>query len=273
MLSFPNAKINLGLSVTGKRLDGFHNIETIMVPIGLCDVLEIIEAKAFHFSFATSGLEIKGDENKNLVVKAWNLLRGRFDLPPVKIHLHKAIPMGAGLGGGSSDAAFLIENINALFDLKISLGQMEEITLELGSDCPFFIGNKAVLAKGRGEVFGDIEMDLGLYHIIIVKPEIHVETAVAYGQVTPVHKSISLNEIVKMPMNQWKGLLTNDFEKPVFDQYPKIRIIKEKSYEMGAVYTSMSGSGSAVFGLFEEVKELSPLFPDCFVWTGNFLSP
>ncbi|NOX47919.1 MAG: 4-(cytidine 5'-diphospho)-2-C-methyl-D-erythritol kinase, partial [Chlorobi bacterium] len=269
MLSFPNAKINLGLSITGKRLDGFHNIETIMVPIGLCDVLEIIEAKAFHFSFATSGLEIKGDENQNLVVKAWNLLQVRFDLPPVKIHLHKAIPMGAGLGGGSSDAAFLIKNINTLFGLKLSVEQMEAFALELGSDCPFFIRDKPVLATGRGELFEDIELDLGLYHIIIVKPEIHMETSAAYGQVTPVQKSISLKEIMKIPISRWKGLLINDFEKPVFEKHPAIRSIKDPLYEMGAVYVSMSGSGSAVFGLFREIPKTDSMFPDCFIWSGE----
>ena len=269
MLSFPNAKVNLGLSVIEKRSDGFHDIETVMFPIGLCDVLEVIKSPDAQFSFTTSGMKIKGDKNHNLVVKAWNLLRESFDLPAVKIHLHKVIPMGAGLGGGSSDAAFLIKNINTLFDLNLSVGQMEAFALELGSDCPFFIQDKPVLAMGRGEVFEDFKLDLSSYHIVVVRPEIHVDTATAYGQITLGHKEILLKEMMKMPVNKWKGLLTNDFENPVFERYPKIQAIKEKLYEMGAVYASMSGSGSAVFGLFKNIPENITGFSDCFVWKGK----
>jgi 4-diphosphocytidyl-2-C-methyl-D-erythritol kinase len=272
MLSFPNAKINLGLSVIEKRSDGFHNIETVMLPIGLCDILEVIISPDAQFSFTTSGLKIKSDGNQNLVVKAWRLLMERFDLPPVKIHLHKVIPMGAGLGGGSSDAAFLIKSINTLFDLKLTVVQMEAFALELGSDCPFFVQDKPVLAKGRGELFEDIEMALGSYSIVVVKPEIHVDTATAYAQIIPAHKSIALKGILKMPVIKWRGLLINDFEKPVFEQYPKIGNIKEKLYEMGADYASMSGSGSAVFGLFSDFPDIRSKFPDCFVWKGKFVS-
>ena len=272
MLCFPNAKINLGLSVVEKRPDGFHDIETAMFPIGLCDVLEVIKAPDTRFSFTTSGIEIKGDKNQNLVIKAWQLLKEGFDLPAVKIHLHKAIPMGAGLGGGSSDAAFLIKTVNTLFGLKLRVKQMEAFALELGSDCPFFIKDKSVLAMGRGEVFEDFELDLGMVYIMVVKPKIHVDTAIAYGHIAPVHKDVLLKEILKLPVNRWKGLLINDFENPVFEQHLKIRDIKEKLYKMGAVYASMSGSGSAVFGFFENNPENLSGFSDCFVWKGKFLN-
>ncbi len=272
MLSFPNAKINLGLSVTEKRPDGFHNIETLMIPIGLCDVIEVIAAPETQFSFTTSGLKINGKTNQNLVIKAWDILRDKFQLPPVKIHLHKVIPMGAGLGGGSADAAFLIKNINLLFNLKLSIKEMQSIALELGSDCPFFIENKPVIARSRGELFEEVKLDLKCFKIVIVKPDFHIDTAYAYSQITPSLKASPLKEKIEMPIDSWKGLLTNDFEKPVFEQIPSIRKIKEKLYKMGATYTSMSGSGSAVFGLFREVPDISPMFPDCFVWgcTTNF---
>lgn len=269
MLSFPNAKINLGLSVTEKRTDGFHNIETVMIPIGLCDVLEVIVAPDDQVSFTTSGLKINGDENQNLVLKAWNILQKKFGLPAVKIYLHKVIPMGAGLGGGSADAAFLIKSVNMLFNLKLSVKQMEIFALELGSDCPFFIENKPVIAKGRGELFESVEMDLGSYHIVVVKPTIHVDTAAAYTHINPSQKAIPMKNVLKMQLNNWKGFLINDFEKPVFEKYSTINIIKDDLYEMGAVYASMSGSGSAVFGLFKDVPGVRNKFPDCFVWSGK----
>ena len=269
MLLFPNAKINLGLSVTEKRTDGFHNIETVMVPIGLCDVLELIVAPDGQFLFSTSGLKINGDQNQNLVMKAWDMLRIKFQLPSVKIHLHKVIPLGAGLAGGSADAAFLIKGVNDLFNLNLSIEQMEAFTLELGSDCPFFIRNKPVFAKGRGEVFEDIEMDLGSYHIIVVKPEFRIDTAAAYSNIIPKQKAVSSFEVLKMNVSSWKDYLTNDFEKLVFEQHPQISSIKEDLFKMGAVYTSLSGSGSAVFGLFKDVPDVRTKFPDCFVWSGK----
>lgn len=267
MLSFPNAKINLGLSVTEKRIDGFHNIETVIVPIGLCDILEVIVSPDAQFSFTTSGLKIKGNEAQNLVIQAWHKLRDKFQLSAIKIYLHKVIPMGAGLGGGSSDAAFLIKSVNKLFNLNLSVEQMESIALELGSDCPFFIENKQVLAKGRGEVFEDIEMDLSSKYIVIAKPKIHVDTAAAYSQIFPAQKAIPIKEIIEMPFGGWKKLLINDFEKPVFGKYPFIQSIKDDLNEMGAVYASMSGSGSAVFGLFDDVPDFRTKFLDCFLWS------
>ncbi len=272
MLSFPNSKINLGLSVTEKRNDGFHNIETLMIPIGLCDVLEVIVSPDVKFSFTTSGLKINGKTNQNLVIKAWDMLRDKFQLPPVKIHLHKVIPMGAGLGGGSADAAFLIKGVNELFNLNLSIEQMQAFALELGSDCPFFIENKPVIARGRGELFEEVKLDLKRFRIVIAKPDFHIDTADAYSQIIPSIKATSLKEIIEMPIDTWKGLLTNDFEKPVFEQFPSIKNIKEELYKMGAIYTSMSGSGSAVFGIFKDVPDISPMFPDCFVWgcTTNF---
>ena len=269
MISFPNSKINLGLSVTEKRPDGFHNLETLMMPTGLCDVLEVIVSPDAKFLFTTSGLKINSEKTQNLVIKAWDMLRDKFQLPPVKIHLHKVVPMGAGLGGGSSDAAFTIKNINSLFNLKLSKKEMQAFALELGSDCPFFIENKAVIARGRGELFEKVKLDLKGFKIVIVKPDFHIDTADAYSQIITSFKATPLKEIIEMPIDIWKGLLTNDFEKPVFEQFPSIKNIKEELYKMGATYTSMSGSGSAVFGLFKDVPDIGSGFPDCFVWTGK----
>ncbi|RLD57118.1 MAG: 4-(cytidine 5'-diphospho)-2-C-methyl-D-erythritol kinase [Bacteroidetes bacterium] len=269
MLSFPNSKINLGLSVTEKRSDGFHDIESLMMPVGLCDILEVIISPDTQFSFTTSGLKINGGNNQNLVIKAWQLLRDKFNLPAVRIHLHKVVPMGAGLGGGSSDAAFLIKNINSLFNIGLTIKQMQGFALELGSDCPFFIENKPVIARGRGEVFEDVKLNLKHFNIVIIKPDFHIDTSVAYSQIIPTHKAFPVKDIIGMPVNKWKGYLINDFEKPVFEQFPSIRKIKEQLYKMGATYTSMSGSGSSVFGLFRDVPDINPKFPDCFVWTGE----
>lgn len=269
MILFPHSKINLGLSVIQKRHDGFHNIETMMIPIGLADILEVIVAPNGKFGFTTSGLKIGGSRDENLVVKAWYLLEEKFSLPAVRIHLHKVIPMGAGLGGGSADAAFLIKSLNTLFKLELNTKQLMEIALELGSDCPFFIENKMALAKGRGELFEDFELNLSSLIVVIVKPDLHINTAHAYSQITPTSKKSSLSEVLNLPMNRWREVLFNDFEKPVFLQYPSIQLIKEEMYKMGAEYTAMSGSGSAVFGLFKKIPDMNSKFSDCFVWIGK----
>ena len=260
MISFPNAKINLGLNVVGKRPDGYHNLETIFYPIQLKDVLEI--KKSAEFDFQCSGLKIDGDAQNNLVVKAFRLLQRDFNLSPVKIHLHKVIPFGAGLGGGSSDAAFMLKMLNELFELNLSIQKLEKYAASLGADCPFFIQNKTVYAQGIGDQFSAVDLDLNGYSVAIVKPPFSVSTAQAYGNIIPKPSSISLKILNSIPVKDWKDSVLNDFEEPVFKIYPAIAEIKESLYKSGAIYSSMSGSGSAVLGLFRHLPtNLESLFP------------
>ena len=263
MLVFPNAKVNLGLHILRKQPDGFHDIETCMYPIPWCDALEI--SKADTFSFKTTGLSIEGNLEGNLVVKAYELLKKEFDLAPVKIHLHKIIPMGAGLGGGSSDGAFTIKTLNALFELDMSPAQMRTYAAQLGSDCAFFIDNVASIATGRGELLQPIDFTLDGLNIVLVKPEIHISTAEAYAKVTPKGTEGVLEEIV-MDAERWRNELVNDFEKSVFPLDNQFREIKTKLYESGAFYASMSGSGSTLFGIFEE-EDLNFSFENCEIKT------
>lgn len=266
MIVFPNAKINLGLHVTEKRPDGFHNIETAFYPVpGLCDALEIIPSDRQGVEFTTSGLPIPGDPAGNLILKAYHLLLsvipypvsgirypGSGKLPPAsRIHLHKVIPAGAGLGGGSSDAAFTLKLLNDLQGLNLSVFQLHDLAKRLGSDCAFFIENKPVFATGRGDQFEPIHLDLTGYRIEIIVPQIHVSTPEAYSMVTPRKPDQSLKDIIQLPVEQWKEKIVNDFEKPVMKKYPVIREAREEMYNRGAVYAAMSGSGSAVFGLFK----------------------
>lgn len=266
MVQFPNAKINLGLSVTERRPDGYHNLETVFYPVPLCDVLEVIRGETF--SFRATGLTIEGPEEENLVVRAWRLLQKRFGLPPVVVRLHKVIPSGAGLGGGSSDAAFMLKMVSDLFGLNLPQKELEAEASKLGADCPFFIRNTPAFATGTGNILTPIEVDLSGYHLVLVKPQVHVHTGEAYQSITPRQPAVSVHEVVQQPVGSWKGILVNDFEESVFRLYPQIGEIKEELYRRGAVYASMSGSGSAVYGLFRESPgDLPEVFPgDCFVF-------
>ncbi len=271
MICFPNCKINLGLSVTNKRPDGFHNIETVLYPVQLFETLEIIKASDNKFSFQTSGLTIKGNIDNNLCLKAYKILAEDFDLPPVKIYLYKNIPIGAGLGGGSADAAFMIKLLNDLFQLFLSSDKIKYYARQLGSDCAFFIDNKAVFAFEKGDLFEQINLNLKNYFIAIVKPDIHINTSKAYSGIKPVKKEKSIKEIIELPVYEWKFNLFNDFEKSIFKTYPEIKNIKAKLYDSGAVYSAMSGSGSAVYGIFENQIDLKDIFQNCFVWQGKLL--
>lgn len=247
MLSFPNCKINLGLHITGKREDGFHDLETIFFPIPLTDILEIIPSTSLEFT--TSGFAINTDEN--LCLKAYHLLKKDFPrLPPIKMHLHKAIPMGAGLGGGSADAAFTLQMLIEKFQLQVPQAKLPAYALNLGSDCPFFLINSPSLATGRGEILEDVFIDLSAYKIMIVNPGIHINTGWAFSKVTPRQPLVSIKKIVQQPVDTWKTDLQNDFEVPVFTEYPEIRKLKEELYAAGALYAAMSGSGSSVFGIY-----------------------
>lgn len=253
MLAFPNAKINLGLNITEKRPDGYHNLETIFYPIPVEDALEInmLNEDGKKYRLHQAGLEIAGETEDNLVVKAYKLLDERFGLPPVDIHLFKRIPSGAGLGGGSADAAFMLKLLNEKFNLGLADEMLETFAARLGADCAFFIKNRPTYAEGIGNIFSPISLSLKGYQIWLVKPDIFVSTRDAFAQIKPHHPQRSLREIVQLPVEAWKEYMVNDFEESVFPQFPAIGKIKEEMYRQGAVYASMSGSGSSVYGLFK----------------------
>ena len=266
MIVFPNCKINLGLHVVNKRDDGYHDLETIFYPIPLKDSLEIIvdtNAPNKTIEFSQSGLLVKGNNQDNLCVKAYNLLAAEYpNLPAVKAHLHKAIPMGAGLGGGSADASFMLKLLNEKCNLSLSEEQLMHYALQLGSDCPFFIYNKPCFAKGRGENLSPFQLNLRGYQLVIVNPGIHISTAMAFSGCNPQNPSISLEEIVIEPIEKWKNLLINDFEDSIFRAYPEIEEIKKNLYSKGAIYASMSGTGSSVYGLFSASANINLGIPD-----------
>ena len=265
MISFPNAKINIGLNVVSKREDGYHNLETIFYPVSLSDALEIAQSDKLEFS--ASGICIDGDPENNLVVKAYQLLKKVYQLPPVKMHLHKVIPFGAGLGGGSADAAFAIKMLNNYFQLNLSDEKLEEYAAQIGADCPFFIQNKTTFASGNGNQFEPINLDLSPYQIVLVKPNIAVSTPEAFRNIKPVEPDFNLREIENLPIEEWRNEVKNDFEKSVFQQYPQIELLKNILYEQGAVYASMSGSGAAVFGIFRH----SPMNLEKYLPKGIFI--
>jgi 4-diphosphocytidyl-2-C-methyl-D-erythritol kinase len=267
MICFPNCKINLGLFITEKRPDNYHNIETIFYPVPLTDILEIVESKKNEFT--VSGHDIPGSRSSNLCLRAYDILRRKFNLPPIKIHLHKVIPTGAGLGGGSSNAAFTIKLLNDLFSINLKDEQMHEIAENLGSDCSFFIKNNPVFATNKGDLFKNIDLDLSSYHILLVKPNIHISTPEAYSKITPKKASFPLTTLDVSEIHKWKYNVKNDFEDNIYAKFPEIKLIKEKVYKAGAVYASMSGSGSCVYGIFEKPVDTINLFDNCFVWQGK----
>jgi len=251
MITFPNAKINLGLNVVSKRADGFHNIETVFYPINLVDILEVVKSNTFNF--CQTGIPVGGNPDDNLCVKAYRILETEYNLKPVSIHLNKIIPMGAGLGGGSSDASFMLKAINILFELNLSNNKLKHYAAQIGSDCSFFIDNTPSKAHGRGELLESINVDaIKGPHILLVKPNVHVSTKDAYANIKPKTPTKSIQDILKTPVEEWKSGLKNDFETTIFAKYPEISNIKNTMYEMGAIYSSMSGSGASVFGLFND---------------------
>lgn len=278
MLLFPNAKLNLGLNIIRKREDGYHDIETVFYPVGLKDALEGIKSGIGSpvggtnagVSFSSSGLPVAGNTDDNLCVKAYHLLQKDFPgLPPIQLHLHKAIPMGAGLGGGSADGAFTLLLLDQLCQLNLSREQLIRYALELGSDCPFFIVNKPCIATGRGEQIQEIELDLSMYRFVIIHPGIHVSTASAFSQIIPAKPAQTVADIIRLPVHQWKELLVNDFERTVSQMHPEIAAIKQELYQKGAVYASMTGSGSTVFGIFE--KGNTPALTTRPTWGSYFI--
>ncbi|QJW91433.1 4-(cytidine 5'-diphospho)-2-C-methyl-D-erythritol kinase [Spirosoma taeanense] len=267
MISFPNCKINLGLRITSKRPDGFHNLQSCFYPVGWSDVLEVIPADAFAFS--SSGLPIPGDPQKNLCVRAYRALKADFDLPPVQMHLHKIVPIGAGLGGGSADAAFALKTLNEQFRLGLGPLQLEEYARPLGSDCAFFVQNRPVYCVEKGDVFEEISVDLSGYYILLVFPDLAISTAEAYAGVRPHQPETDLREHLTAPIGNWAATVHNDFEDSLFPKYPLLQQIKQTFYEEGAVYASMSGSGSAVYGIFNAPPVLPNQFSGYVVWQGK----
>lgn len=267
MILFPPAKINLGLRILRKRADGYHDLETGLLPVPWRDALEVI--KSDTFSFQTSGLPISGEEESNLCVKAYRLLQHDFDLPPVAVHLHKIIPMGAGLGGGSSDAASTLVLLNDLFELTLSPSSLEEYAAQLGSDCPFFVDPRPRLASGTGTTLEELPLDLSGKHLVVVYPNVSVTTAEAYARVVPQQPDSDLRDLLTQPIETWKERVMNDFEASVFRQHPALADIKEQLYRSGAAYASLSGSGSALYGLFDEPADLPTAWKKYAVWEGE----
>lgn len=293
MVIFPNAKINLGLHILRKRSDGFHNIETVFYPVPLTDILEFTYHNNVDFQyinpqisdlrpqlaltrggkkvvFQMSGLIVEGELQQNLIFKALQLFEDHFGLSfHVHIHLHKKIPMGAGLGGGSADAAFLLKQLWLDHGQPCSLNDLTQLASTIGSDCAFFIRNEPSIATGKGELLQPIPLTLKGYYVVIVKPGVHVATAAAYAGVTPCERNVSISDTVNQPLNEWNQTLFNDFEASVFLKYPEIGVVKDKLLKSGAVYSAMSGSGSAVFGIFKDAFPEASAFPDCFYYCGK----
>ncbi len=260
MILFPSAKINLGLHVRYKRPDGYHEIESCMVNIPLYDILEIIPSE--KFSFTQSGITIEGNPEQNLCVKAYRLMQEQFDIPGVNMYLRKQIPMGAGMGGGSSDAAHVMTGLRNLFGISCSNEELETLAASLGSDCPFFINNSPKIASGRGEVLKNIDLDLKGFWLKVVYPGIHISTQVAYESIVPKDPLVNLENLIMGDISNWRESLMNDFEPGIFQKFPILAEIKSNMYDEGAIYAAMSGSGSTVFGIFESKPSFSYQGPE-----------
>jgi 4-diphosphocytidyl-2-C-methyl-D-erythritol kinase len=262
MILFPNCKINLGLHIVQKRKDGYHDLETIFYPIPLTDALEIIQHTEDAIDLQVSGLAIDTPPEQNICYKAYQVLKKDFpQLPPVRIHLHKTIPSGAGLGGGSADGAFTLLLLNKKFRLGLSEVELLKYALQLGSDCPFFIINQPCFATGRGEKMEPVDLNLSAYQIVLVNPGINVSTPWAFSKIKPLSGRPSIKQLIQQPVSEWKTSLKNDFEAPVFEAWPELQSIREQLYAKGALYAAMTGSGSTLFGIFERSTVPSFEFP------------
>ena len=267
MITYPNAKLNLGLNVVEKRADGFHNIETIFLPIGLSDAIEFVESGNEEIQFSNSGILVDCKTEQNLILKAYQLLKSDFDIPCLNVHLHKVIPFGAGLGGGSADASFMLKSLNSVYNLGLSKEELKTYASQLGSDCAFFIDNVPCYGEGKGDELSPINVLLKDYFLVLIKPDVNVSTPDAYRYVKPVNPVEKLKDLISLPIDQWKDKVKNDFENSVFPQFPVIKEIKDDLYRMGAIYASMSGSGASVFGIFKEL----PIIPQSLKNKGNFI--
>jgi len=269
MVRFPNAKINLGLRVLRKRDDGFHDIETILYPVEIYDALELIRAPGRPFTFSASGKNIPGSAESNLCAMAFALMKEEYSIPNVSIHLHKCIPMGAGLGGGSSDAAYVLMMINEMFELNLDMAVLQDLASRLGSDCPFFIHGQAAIAHGRGEIISALPLSLDTYHLLIIKPDIHINTAEAYSNIQAASHDMALIELAQKPIAEWRDQIFNDFESYAFIKHPVLDEIKSLMYQQGALYASLTGSGSALYGIFDHAPALQGIGDNYFTWRGK----
>ena len=266
MVTFPPCKVNLGLHILRRREDGYHDIDTCFYPVPFTDILEIIQASYLHFS--SSGLLIPGNSKDNLCLKAYSLLKDDYDLPAVHIHLHKIIPTGAGLGGGSSDAAYTLKMLNALFKLDLPTERLSAYAALLGSDCTFFLHEQPMIGSGRGELLTPVQVELQGKYLILLNPGLHVSTADAYAGTSPTVPQRTIRDIVSTPVGRWKDALKNDFEVSVFTRFPLIGELKQELYDLGAIYASMSGSGSSVFGIFDHEASLPSAGSKFVIWKG-----
>lgn len=274
MLLLPNCKINIGLNIVGKRPDGYHNLETVFYPIPLRDNLEFkeISEEDGPYQLILGGVPIEGNPEQNLIVKVYLSLKEEFNLPALELNLYKHIPMGAGLGGGSSDAATMMTGLNEHYDLGLSQQDMERRLAKFGADCPFFVRNRPAFATGIGDELSDSHVTLKGKHIVLVKPDVFVSTKEAYAQVVPQPAQVPLCEAITQPIERWKEMVVNDFEKSVFPNHPELPAIKQTLYDMGALYAAMSGSGSTIFGIFDRpITEAKEVFKQHFVFTQKLI--
>lgn len=254
MISFPQCKINIGLNIHYKREDNFHEISSVMYPIPLNDIVEIVRNGEFEFTH--SGLDIPGSTEDNLCVKAYKLMKEKYSIAPIHAHLYKNIPMGGGLGGGSSDATEMLKLLNLEFELNLDNLELKSIAAKLGSDCAFFVENQPQYATGRGEVLELIDLDLSGYHLLLINDGTHISTKEAYAKINPEMASEKLRDLIQLPVSEWKGRIKNQFEESVFESYPHLKKLKEKLYEIGAEYASMTGSGATIYGIFKNAPQL-----------------
>jgi len=270
MIYFSPAKINLGLQILEKRADGFHMLRSVMYPTGLCDIIEInqLPGEDIPVRFSQSGIRFETDLKKNLCLKAWELMAAERNLPPVAIHLYKQIPVGAGLGGGSSNASTVLNGLNLLGSSPVSPERLEELAGQLGSDCPFFLHKFPMMMEGRGELLSQVNVSLKSCYLVLLFPEIHISTTEAYGAVSPRHPDTHLRQEIETPVNQWKDRIVNDFEKSAFAKYPLLKTLKLALYKAGASFASMSGSGSSLYGIFESPPDLPAEIQRHVIWKG-----
>lgn len=269
MLLYPNAKINLGLRITERRTDGYHNLQTIFYPIDLSDILEVTMPYEHtgQCHLETTGLPLDTPPEGNILLSAYRAFTALKQIPSIALHLHKIIPTGAGLGGGSADAAYLLKALNHTLAQPLTDHELHTLAANLGADCPFFLLATPAIARGIGDQLTPINPGLGGYHILLVKPPVHISTREAYAGITPHRPDTDIRDIITRPIEQWPGLLLNDFEPIAFRQYPHMAQIKQTLYDHGALYASMTGSGSAIYGIFK-TKPTPPQFPGCFTWQG-----
>jgi 4-diphosphocytidyl-2-C-methyl-D-erythritol kinase len=265
MVAFPPCKINLGLRIVAKRQDGYHDLETCFYPVPWTDVLEVIHAPLTHFAY--SGHVIPGDPASNLCEKAYELLRRDFAIGPINMHLHKVLPMGAGLGGGSSDGAYMLRLLNDLFALQLTRERLISYAATLGSDCPFFIGDGPMIGKGRGEILSPISLSLAGTYAVLLKPDLHLATSVAFAGITPKVPEADIDTVVSSGQDTWKDRLHNDFEDSLFPKFPILSSLKAQLYDADAYYASLSGSGSTVYGLFNQKPNVE-VNHDVVKWEG-----